>query len=177
MEAAVNSTNGEVVEVKVDTFDVETLAAIHPVVAEIIEENKVAISEIIQANTSEEKEVEVIAHFEKSYTSEAITQAIEESAKVDSADDIEPVLIAPIIVESSAFEEGYSVIMTVEMPTDFESYRLTEYSLVCAEFIDFDGNVHIIDFRVVGGKLVGTFPTMGVISAFWIGSEMTNPQI
>ncbi len=169
--------SGEAVEVTVDTVDTETLAAEQPVVAEKIEETKTAVAEIKTAKP-EEKEALVNAHFEKqgAEVKAAITAAIAESSEVKSVAEIEPVVVAPVKVESKALEEGKSVTMTIEMPKEFESYALTANSFVCAELVDANGNVHIVTFKVVDGKLVGDFPAAGVIGNFWVGSSVTAPQ-
>jgi len=177
VDTAVDAS-GNAVEVKVDTVDTETLAAEQPVVAEKIEETKTAVAEIKTAATPEEKEAAVTAYFEKQgeEVAAAITAAIAESSEVASVADIEPVVVAPVKVESKAFEEGKSVTMTINMPAEFTDYALTENSFVCAELVDADGTVHIVTFKVVDGKLVGDFPTAGVIGNFWVGSSVTAPQ-
>jgi len=169
--------SGNAVEVSVAAVTAETLAAEQPVVAAKIEESKTAVAEIKQASTPEAKEAAVSSYFDKqgSAAKAAITAAVAASSEVSSLADIEPVVVAPVKVESAAFAEGESVTMTIDMPTEFESYALTENSFVCAELVDANGNKHIVTFQVVDGKLVGDFPAAGVIGNFWVGSSVTAP--
>ncbi len=177
VNAAVDKS-GNAVEVAVVTVTAEALAAEQPAVAAKLEESRTAVAEIKQAATPEVKEAVVTAYFDNqgAEVKAAITAAIAESAEVSSLADIEPVPVAPVKVESAAFAEGGSVTMTIDMPTEFEAYALSENSFVCAELVDADGNVHIVSFKVVDGKLVGDFPTAGVIGSFWVGSSVTAPQ-
>lgn len=177
-------------EVTMGSVEMDTLAQDKPAVAETLTTSKESVKQLTDSVKAEpEKKAETVtAYFEAKGESvaKAMDEAIKANPSVQSAADIEPVVIAkPIEVAMTGasleaakaeFAEGKTVEMTLPIPEAFETYDLTEDSFLCAELVDEDGNVHIVTFKIVNGKMVGKFPALGYISNFWVGSSTAEEE-
>lgn len=172
-------------DVKVDSVDLVSLSKDKPAVVETITATKEAVAKLTETVKAEPaKKAEAVNTYFKEKGEEvvkAVEAAIKASTAVQSVADIEPVVVEkPIEVAMKGesleavkkeFAAGKTVEMTLPIPTAFAVYDLKEDSFLCAELIDENGQVHIVTFQIVNGKMVGKFPALGHISNFWVGSN------